>query len=193
MIYAVFALAATSLAVLGYLIILVRKLQESLMTNINQAAEIRREISELTDASNKVIALVQTNADQLAETKANLAAAIERANLAEGQLAEFAGIAESLDTVEQSLRAVLPKAPDPEPETPVDPQPETPGGGGDDTPVTDPDPQTPSTGNDAPTTTEPDGPAGDGAELPPAEGTGSDEPSTDAPADAPASDEQKPV
>lgn len=115
----------------------VLELKELIMS---EAANIRREIGELRDAQLAVVALVNTNADALAATKTQLAAALEKIALDEAQLAEFNGIATDLDGIEQSLRAVLPVPPvepEPEPETPVDPETPT-------DPVTPTDPETPT-------------------------------------------------
>lgn len=116
----VISIILTVLAIggIGFVYLAITKLKDSIMS---AADDIRREITELTEAQQAVVALVNTNADALATVKAQLAEALAKLDLAEEQLAEFNGIAGQLDTIEQGLRSVLPA-----PETPVDPQPETP-------------------------------------------------------------------
>lgn len=109
-----------------------------LKENMSDALDnIKREIAELTEAQQAVVALVNTNADALAATKQALADALAKIALDEAQLAEFEGIAAQLDGIEQGLRSVLPTAPV-EPETPADPQPETPPDAGGEEPATAP-------------------------------------------------------
>lgn len=145
---------------------------------MSEAANIRREISELREAQLAVVALVNTNADALASTKAALAIAMEKIALDEAALAEFNGIASDLDGIEQSLRAVLPvppAEPEPEPETPTDPvtptepevptEPETPTDPVDPAPV-DPAPETPV--DPAPVEPTPETPAEEPAPVDPA-------------------------
>lgn len=153
---------------------------ESILLAVNQLKEnmsdalanIKREIAELTEAQQAVVALVNTNTTALAQARADLAAALDKIALDEAQLAEFDGIAAQLDAVEQGLRAVLPAAPT-EPTTPVEPsEPETPG-----TPET---PETPVDGGGTPVET----PVDPQPELPSEPGTQEPEtPPVDTPAD----------
>lgn len=131
-------LAAVVLGGFGYLHLAITKLKAATMS---AADDIRREITELTEAQQAVVALVNTNADALASVKAQLADALAALNLAQADLASFDGIAAQLDGIEQGLRSVLPAT---EPETPVDPQPETPPSDG------TPEPEAPTGGDDAP-------------------------------------------
>lgn len=133
---------------------------------MSEIANIRREISELTEASQAVVALVNTNTEALASANAQLADALARVALTEAELAEFNGIAAQLDTVEQGLRSVLPVAPvepQPEPEVPTDPEtptepvepaPETPTEPTPETPV-EPQPEEPAPVDPAPVVEEP--------------------------------------
>lgn len=144
-----------------------------LKDDMSQALEdIKREIAELTEAQQAVVALVSTNADALAETKAQLEAALAKIAADEATLAEFNGIAAQLDGIEQGLRSVLPAAPveptepqTPEtPETPVEPQQPV-----DTTPVLPEDPAPDAPTGDTPTDQPADGgqPAGDDNQVKP--------------------------
>ena len=55
---------------------------------MSEIANIRREISELTEASQAVVALVNTNTEALASANAQLADALARVALTEAELAE---------------------------------------------------------------------------------------------------------
>ena len=125
---------------------------------MSEIANIRREISELTEASQAVVALVNTNTEALASANAQLADALARVALTEAELAEFNGIAAQLDTVEQGLRSVLPVAPvepQPEPEVPTDPEtPTEPVEPAPETPV-EPQPEEPAPVDPAPVVEEP--------------------------------------
>ena len=125
---------------------------------MSEIANIRREISELTEASQAVVALVNTNTEALASANAQLADALARVALTEAELAEFNGIAAQLDTVEQGLRSVLPVTPvepQPEPEVPTDPEtPTEPVEPAPETPV-EPQPEEPAPVDPAPVVEEP--------------------------------------